>query len=159
MKTGWLGILFRKIALGIDLKRFRKLIKKLEKEGFDYILSDRYFYDSAVNILYLLGSEAPKYHIWRLNLQNIPKPGLAIYLKINPEVIMQRERVPDQGLEYLMAKNKLFETAAENWNLKVIDGSQPREIVFERNPKSANLKKKTAGKEPTVFITFQNNSN
>ena len=36
-------IILRRIFLMIDLMRFKKLQRKLEKEGFDYLISDRYF--------------------------------------------------------------------------------------------------------------------
>ena len=52
-KANWLQIQLRKLALGIDLCRFSKLLKKLEHDGYDYLVSDRYFYDSVINIEYL----------------------------------------------------------------------------------------------------------
>ncbi len=127
-KAGWFQIQLRKIALKIDLVRFKRLVKKLEKQGFDYILSDRYFYDSAINIEYLLGSSTPK---WKPSSQKIPKPNFAIYLKTDPETIMRRERVPDQGIEYLKKKRELYDKVADEWDLKIIDGNQEKEIIFE----------------------------
>ena len=57
-KANWLKIQLRKLALMIDTCRFNRLLKKLK---VDYIISDRYFYDTVVNINYLeaeLPSEA-----------------------------------------------------------------------------------------------------
>jgi thymidylate kinase len=117
-------IWLRKIALKVDVARFKKLIKKLEKQNFDYILSDRYFYDSVINIACLLRSSTPKLH------KNIKKPDLAIYLKVEPEIIMQRERIPEQGLKYLKKKKELYDSSAEEFNLTIINGNKSKEEIF-----------------------------
>lgn len=121
-------IWLRKVFLGIDIFRFEKLVLKLEKEGYDHILTDRYFYDSIVNIEYLSDL--------RLNLRNFPrfnlrKPYVAIYLQTDPEIIMQREKKPDQGIEYLKNKKEIYDNCAKIWNLKIINGNSPKEEVFE----------------------------
>ncbi len=129
-KSRRLGIWFRKIALRIDIARFKRLIKKLEKQDFDYILSDRYFYDSAVNIQFLgLGGLASKWEKWRES--GFIKPNLAIYLKASPELIMRRKRVPDQGIEYLKKKELLYSDASNSWGLLTIDGNKSKEEIFE----------------------------
>jgi dTMP kinase len=121
--AGWLQIQLRKLALIIDIKRFQRLLRKLEKENYDYILSDRYFYDSIINIEYLSKST------WTLGVQ-VQKPDLAFYLQINPEVIMSRDRKPDQGLEYLQKKTVLFKQKIKDWNLQIINASQSKEEIF-----------------------------
>jgi len=125
-RASWFQVQLRKIALKIDLIRFKKLRNKLRNSRYDYILSDRYFYDTIVNIDYLsdLKNNFRK-------ISGIIKPDLAIYLKVAPEIIMQRTRIPDQGLEYLKEKNKLYDKHAGIWNFKVIDGNQEKEIIFE----------------------------
>ena len=123
-KSGNLGIFLRKLFLKIDLCRFGKLIKKLENENYDYLVSDRYFYDSMVNIQYL-NSRSLDYA-----RDDIAKPDIAIYLQADPELIMQRERKPDQGIEYLQKKKKLYDAAASLWSLKVIDGNRNKEEIF-----------------------------
>lgn len=122
-KANWLQIQLRKLALRIDLCRFSKLLKKLEKDDFDFILSDRYFYDSVVNIEYLSG----KNH----NCLSIPQSNQAFYLKADPQIIMRRERVPDQGIDYLRKKKEIFEHKTGLWNMKIINGNQDKEKVFE----------------------------
>ena len=115
----------------IDLLRFKKLLKKLKKEGFDYLISDRYFYDSIINIRYLAKSEK--------NLpceKFIPKPDLSIYLNADPEIIMQRERKPDQGIDYLKKKKELYDSFALANELKIIDGNRNKEEIFEEIKKS-----------------------
>lgn len=129
-KASWLKIQLRKIALFIDLLRFGLLCNKLRNSGHDYILSDRYFYDTSVNILYLSRESGAKILNEELSSLKITRPDLAIYLSVNPENIMQRERKPDQDLEYLMAKKNIFDKKFNEWGLKFIDGNRNREIIF-----------------------------
>ncbi|MDD5396799.1 MAG: hypothetical protein PHW24_01930 [Candidatus Moranbacteria bacterium] len=124
-KAGWLKIQLRKVALFVDLLRFKKLVAKLEKEGFDYILSDRYFYDNLINIAYLEAKSCkPKV------ASSIPRPDFAFYLNTDPTNIMSRDRVPDQGLEYLNKKKELLEEFSKKENLIAIDGNRGKEEIF-----------------------------
>jgi len=125
VKAGFFKIILRRIFLMLDLFRFKDLVKKLKKREFDYLLSDRYFYDNIVNIKYLSGNEK------KLPCEKfIPKPDVAIYLSADPEKIMQRERKPDQGLEYLKTKKELFDANYSAWGLKLIDGNLNKEEIF-----------------------------
>lgn len=130
-QANFLQIILRKIFLRIDLWRFEMLHNKLRNQNFDYILSDRYFYDSVINIQYL-GCSGRIY----ASTTKIIKPDAAIYLQTNPEIIMQRERQPDQGLEYLQKKKELYDQAAPVWDLKIIDGNRSKEEVFEEMKKA-----------------------
>jgi thymidylate kinase len=132
-KSGKLGIFFRKVFLKIDICRFKKLVEKLDKEGYHYILTDRYFYDSIVNIEYLSADINP-------NLTGAPeaiRPDTAIYLQTDPGIIMQRKRKPDQGIEYLEKKKKIYNNCAKIWNLKIIDGNRMKDEVFEEIKKES----------------------
>ena len=51
--ASWLTIFLRKIQLLIDLIRFRFYFSKLRRQNYDYLLSDRYFTDTLINIEYL----------------------------------------------------------------------------------------------------------
>lgn len=124
-KATWLQITLRKIFLQIDISRFKCLCRRLEKKGYTYILSDRYFYDSLINIAYLEKENDLNFSL------NIPKPDLAIYLRVDPHIIMQRERFPDQGLEYLQKKEQLLVKAAKKWNLMTFEGNRAKNIIFE----------------------------
>jgi len=131
IKANWLQIQLRKIALLIDIFRFRRLMKKLK---VDYIISDRYFYDSVVNIKYLLDIRCPnrRHRMSRLFAERfIPKPDFTFFIRVSPEKIMQRERKPDQGLEYLVAKEKLYERKIKDWEMIVVDGERDKEEVFQ----------------------------
>ena len=121
-KAGWLKIQLRKLFLKIDAWRFQRLLLSLDK-NYDYLLTDRYFYDSVINIGYLSKNS--------YDVSSIPKPDLAIYLKADPEIIMRRERRPDQGIEYLKDKSKLFEEKISSWNLKVIDANWGKDKIAE----------------------------
>jgi thymidylate kinase len=136
-KSGKLGIILRKIFLRIDFWRFKKLFKELEKEHFDFILSDRFFYDSLVNIGYLENCDIENWKFiknWKLKIEN-----LSIYLQTDPEIIMQRERKPDQGIEYLKKKKGIYDKYAKIWNLKIIDGNKTQEEVFEEIKRSLSI--------------------
>lgn len=124
----------RKIFLIIDFWRFKKLFRKLEKENFDFILSDRFFYDSLVNIGYLENCEIKNWKFienWKLKIES-----LSIYLDADPKIIMQRERKPDQGIKYLQKKKEIFDKYAKIWNLKIIDGDVSKEEIFEKLKRS-----------------------
>jgi dTMP kinase len=124
-EANWLQIQLRKIALMVDICRFKRLIKKLK---VDYIISDRYFFDSVVNINYLSFRRPTSKSLCAEKF--IPRPDFAFYIDVKPEVIMQRERKPDQGLEYLVAKEKLFSEKIKKWNMIVIDGEKNKEEIF-----------------------------
>jgi len=130
-KASWLKIFLRKIALCIDLWRFNLLRNKLRNTGFDYILSDRFFYDSIINICYLENLNIKNCKLienWKLKIENL----VSIYLNTAPEKIMQRDRVPDQGLEYLQKKKELYDIATKKWNFKIINGNEDKEAVFQK---------------------------
>jgi dTMP kinase len=121
-KAGWPKIFLRKISLMIDIWRFRRLVRKSK---VDYIISDRYFYDSIVNIDFLSGKNG------KLCFEKyIPKPDFAFYISVDPEIIMQRERKPDQGLEYLEAKEKLFSRKIKDWNMIKLNGEKEKTEIF-----------------------------
>ncbi|MFA5925376.1 MAG: hypothetical protein WC831_00415 [Parcubacteria group bacterium] len=124
-EASWLKIQLRKIALLIDILRFKKLIKTLK---VDYIISDRYFYDSVANIFYLSGHlEAPL-----LSEKFIPRPDFAFYVGVKPEKIMQRERKPDQGMGYLVEKEKIYKRKIEDWQMIAVDGEEKKEEIFNK---------------------------
>ena len=118
------SLLLRKIFLLIDTLRFQSFTKKLKQNGIEFLLSDRYFFDTVVNIEYL-GSSAPN------SLANlIPAPDRAFYLRITPEEILKRDRVPEQGIEYLRKKFTLIEQKKSDWHLIEIDASHEKDSVF-----------------------------
>jgi dTMP kinase len=123
--ANWTRIILRRIFLLVDLLRFKLLYNKLHNAGYDYILSDRYFYDTVVNIKFLSNAEKTL-----SGKKFILKPDIALYLNADPEKIMSRERKPDQGLEYLKAKKELYDQAVPIWNLQIIDGNRSEDEIF-----------------------------
>jgi thymidylate kinase len=139
-RASWFSICLRKFFLKIDIGRFKKLLNRLEKGGYDYVLSDRYFYDSAINIKYLEKmchpEPIPGFHempnpAQRYRHDKIIAPDFSFYLQISPEAIMSREKKPDQGIEYLKRKKELYDKRTKQWNWKVIDGNREKSVIFE----------------------------
>ena len=116
----------RTVFLAIDILRFRSFTKKLEHDGIEYLLSDRYFFDTVVNIEYLGGS------VPNSLVNHIPTPDRAFYFRITPEEILQRDRIPEQGLEYLRKKFDILEQKKSDWHLTKIDASPTKEDIFQR---------------------------
>ena len=125
IKANLFTILLRRFLMWIDLYRFNNLIKKLKLAGYNYILSDRYFYDSILNVNYLY-SKNKNLIIERF----LPRPDLAIYLEVHPDIIMEREKKPDQGRAYLEQKSELFKKKIEKWGMKIIDASRSEQEIF-----------------------------
>lgn len=117
-------IWLRKIFLKIDLRRFRNLLSRLEKQGYDFLLSDRYFYDTLANIEYLQKKN------YAFDLPAAARPQKSFYLSVSPEEIMRRERKPDQGLSYLVEKQAVFERKIGAWNMRTVDASRSPEEIF-----------------------------
>lgn len=138
-KASRLSLCLRKVFLFIDILRFKGLTRKLRRQGYDVIISDRYFYDSVINILYLSrrpkqrkesktsGSFASLRMTWLERC--IPKPDQAFYMDMSAEDIMKRERVPEQGIDYLKDKIALFEQKKDVFRLTSIDASQSQDTV------------------------------
>ena len=116
----------RSVAFFIDIARFRLLILSLWWDGIDYIISDRYFYDTAVNIAYL----SPRTS-FSFAEKLIPRPVRAFFLNVPPHAILNRTRVPEQGIAYLQEKNDLFHRRISSWNMIMIDADRQEETVFE----------------------------
>lgn len=123
--SSFLGIFLRKIFLLIDLLRFRLYARRMSC-SYEYLLSDRYFFDTLVNLAYL----AKKSAVHSRLEQFIPRPDAALYFQVDPDHIMSRERVPEQGRDYLEVKKRLFEQQPLSEYFIPIDGSKSPELVF-----------------------------
>lgn len=137
-KANQLQIILRRIFLLIDIWRFKLLRSKLSNTGYDYILSDRYFYDSIINIKYLSHKNTT------LPCEKfIIHPDIAFYMDIRPRQIMERERKPEQGLDYLRAKTVLFKNHIEKWHMQIINADRNKDEIFEeiKNIVTSNYEK------------------
>lgn len=134
-KASWLSLHIRLKFLFIDMVRFSLLRKKLRSENYDYLLSDRFFYDSIVNIEYLAQNISFLKSTIDLGVKILakwmPKADIAFSLYIAPEIILSRERVPEQGVEYLRAKQKLFRRKITGWNMIAVDANRDKERIFQ----------------------------
>lgn len=120
-RASWLSVILRKKFLFLDLLRFRIHLRTLARAGYDVLLSDRYFYDSLVNLAYLESQASVSYPL--LERLIIP-PTRAYYLSVAAEDVMRRERAPEQGADYLKQKIALFEQKKEAWRMVSVDASR-----------------------------------
>lgn len=135
-KASWLKIQIRKIILLIDLFRFNVLIKSLKKSGYSYLVSDRYFHDSIVNILYL--SNNKYYNSFGVTFISyfVKKTNHAFYIDITIDEILKRERNIEQGVEYLEKKISIYKSILKKWNIQSINGINSKKNI------ALNLQKK-----------------
>jgi len=140
-KASLLKIFLRKIALLIDIFRFKKYRQRLNKKGVDYLIADRYFFDGIINILFLERKKSPQKMGKLLSLaeKTIKKPDLLYYIKILPELAFSRDQTIDQGLQYLKDKDYLYSIFASRWNMKIINGKKNKEEIFEKIKISLNI--------------------
>ncbi|MDQ5976112.1 MAG: Thymidylate kin protein [Patescibacteria group bacterium] len=136
-ETSLLTLLLRQKLLFLDLFRFRRFLARLEREEYDYLLSDRSFFDSLIHLEYLAlpHQNALRFLGWRTRADllesSLPKPDIAFYFDLDPQIILSRERTPEQGIEYLHAKQSLFRAKVSSWNMHVLAADRPKELVFD----------------------------
>lgn len=119
------AIWLRTIALFVDAVRFRVWISWLGgMRGVTHIVSDRYFYDSIINIAYL---SKKTYMPWFRAL--IVPPTYAFLLSVPPDAIMTRDAPPAQGTDYLIHKDILYRDYARTLALRRIDGNRSQEVI------------------------------
>lgn len=133
-RASFFSLILREKFLLLDMVRFCFLRSRLQRQGYDYLLSDRSFFDSLINLAYL------SKHIrflqntveWGIRLLSAytPKADIRFYFDITPEAVLSRNRVPEQGVEYLRAKEALFKEKVAHWDLAVINADQDTESVF-----------------------------
>lgn len=134
-KASILTLILRQKLLFLDMFRFRRFLARLEREGYDYLLSDRSFFDSLIHLEYLAlpHHNALRVLFWRTraNLLEsyLPKPDIAFYFHLDPHKIMSRERTPEQGITYLQEKQTLFQMKLTSWNMQTLDADQPVENI------------------------------
>lgn len=124
-------LLLRQKLLFLDFFRFRRFFTRLEREGYDYLLSDRSFFDSLIQLEYLAlpHERALRFLFWRTRANILESfvlpPDAAFYFDLNPHAIMSRERIPEQGIVYLEEKQALFQPKISPWNMHTLDANQP----------------------------------
>ena len=124
------SVLLREKFLFLDILRFRFLLSRLKKEGCDYLISDRSFYDSIINLLYLSDAPIARWGVRCLEAV-LPAPDIAFYFDITPETIMSRDRAPEQGIDYLRAKQTIFKEKLAPWHMIAIDAHRDKSVIFQ----------------------------
>ena len=119
-----IAISLRKVALMVDLLRFRFLVTRLSHQKYDYILSDRYFYDMIANIAYL---SHKKYIPFFLHIMVVPTH--TFFLSVDPGKIMEREEAPMQGISYLKEKNDVYNTYKDIFSFAMINGNRDQSVI------------------------------
>lgn len=133
-ETSLVSLILREKFLFIDCIRFHFWRRHLRLEGYDYILSDRSFYDSLINIEYLnlaKDSALVRFGV-RFLSRFLPKADYPFFFSLNAEDIMSRSRVPEQGQVYLEEKLRLFNGKEETWHLITIDATKSEAEIFQK---------------------------
>lgn len=134
-QASWLSLVLREKFLLLDMIRFTFLRRSLKKQGYHYLLSDRSFFDSIVNLEYL--AKDIRFLSWPIQwgieflAKYTPKSDIRFYFDLAPEAIMARDRAPEQGIDYLRTKMALFKQRAAQWNLIIINAEKDKESVFQ----------------------------
>lgn len=131
VKSTPFSVFLRSASLLTDVIVFRIHLSSLKRNGTDVFLSDRYFYDTIVNILFLSGTGRAGI-ILRLAERLVVRPDFAFFLDVSPETVMRREQPPEQGIEYLRSKQSLFRSKQNAWNLIPLDANGTRDDVRAR---------------------------
>ena len=118
------GVLARQVLLRVDVLRFRLLLRRLRQQGVTAVVSDRYFSDTVVHIAYLSGRG--------LGRARMPRPTSAVILNVPVDAVMQRDRAPEQGRDYLDSKAELYLAYAEGENLPIVNGLGDPDLVERR---------------------------
>jgi thymidylate kinase len=127
-KASFPSILFRIAFLTIDGIRFFFYKIKLKRRHIDYLVTDRFFQDSLINIVYL--SKNPLILLKVIFLSWIlPKPTRAFYLQLSAEDILKRDRVPEQGMDYLKEKIEIYNNPPFAWSVQVLDATQTPDAI------------------------------
>lgn len=133
--ASWFSLIIREKFLLIDMIRFCCLRSSLRKQNYDYLLSDRSFFDSIINLEYL--AKDIYFLSWPIQwgisflAKYTPKSDIRFYFDIAPETIMSRERAPEQGLDYLRTKRELFKAKITQWNMIIIDAEKNTESISQ----------------------------
>lgn len=129
-KASLISVLLRLLFLTIDGFRFFFYQRSLNKNGVAYLLSDRFFQDSLINILFLSQNPLVKLKVLFLSWV-LPKPDTTFYLKLSAHDIANRSRVPEQGMEYLEDKIRLYDSPPFSWSTEVLDATQIPENIHQ----------------------------
>lgn len=129
-KASFAGSLLRIFFLALDGLRFRSYTSTLKKSGVTAVVSDRFFQDSLFNIAFLSNNLLIRFLV-RILSRMLPIPDHTFYLKLTAQDILNRERVPEQGQEYLEKKIVLYNNPPFSWSAQTIDATQSPSAIHQ----------------------------
>lgn len=109
---------------------FARVIRPLYQH--DYVVCDRYFYDTLLTDLSGDVITDPQDAIDRYQLYEkiIPAPDFEFYVQIPPEVSMERkDDIPDIG--YVRDRKEFYDAFAEANEMNIVDGTKSQSEVCE----------------------------
>jgi thymidylate kinase len=127
-KAGFFSVWLRLFFLSLDTLRFEAYQSKLQKAGCDFLLSDRFFQDSLINICFLSQNFFVRGYA-KLLAPLLPKPATTFYLKIGTQDILRRDRVPEQGQEYLEQKIILYNNPPFTWYKQDLVATESSKVI------------------------------
>ncbi len=122
-KASFLSVLGRLLFLAIDGIRFHSYASALSKSGITILISDRFFQDSLLNITFLSRNPLIRFAV-KFLANALPIPEHSFYLKLSAEDIIKRERIPEQGMDYLKTKIALYNNPPFLWVTQTLDATQ-----------------------------------
>lgn len=127
----WFSVQMRKVAFLIDLLCFERHVSTLAAAGVTHILSDRYFYDSLINMAYLSKGRTHWHFGINILARLVRVPDQAFYLHVSPEELRARDREIEQDAEYLVDKTRLYQQYAPLWSITTIDGQRSVDVISD----------------------------
>jgi thymidylate kinase len=126
--AGFTGVFLRLIFLSLDALRFEWYAAGLRKQKTDYLLSDRFFQDSLLNICYLSQNMLVRAYA-KLLARVLPAVDVTFYLQLTTNDILERSRVPEQGEAYLDQKIALYNHPPFPWPVTALDATKTKETI------------------------------
>jgi len=127
------AILLRKIAFVIDAIRFQIYFRK-NFSKIDFLLSDRFFQDQAINIFFLENkTNIISKPIWlRIGEFFLPSNIQNYCFLLKPEIAKERKQDENQDLQYYQKKDQLFRKAEKIWKFQYIKADKSKEEIYNQ---------------------------
>lgn len=112
--------------------RLQYLWKRWRARHVEILVTDRYFYDVAVNLALTLDwSEDRLVAFLQANMGRFTLPQVRCLVEVTPATVMQRkDDVPDES--YIELRIRYYKAIADAFGLVLIDGESPPETVRAR---------------------------
>lgn len=124
-------VFLRLLFLALDGLRFYFYKQELRHSGVRVLISDRFFQDSLLNAAFL-SQNIFLHFLIKILARFLPVPEHTFYLQLSAQDILSRERVPEQGLEYLQEKMRLYDHPPFIWQKETLDATQSPDSIHQR---------------------------